>query len=130
MSGKGPDLESIITREQKEEIVKSAIVKASDGELTGDEFSVRYDRRYAHIFSAVRDPRQKDGEIEVTFSISPFSYTETFFQNAASEAARAVHDILNKRIDVGMQPRPSQQEVKCLCCGARSRVVNKPRHHA
>ena len=121
----GPDLEKLLSSEQKAEVVRSAIVKASDGELDGSEFSVRYDRRYAFIFEAVltRTEREDRPDVSLTFSISPVSAPPTFFQNSAREAARAILDILHRRITCTVKPRPSDVEIVCPCCAATVRVV-------
>lgn len=121
------DVEALLTSEQKAEIVKAAILRHAEEELTGAEFHVKYDRRYASIFSATRvaneDDRPARALVEVVFSISPVNYSmDTFFQNAAREAARAIIDILNLQITAANQPRPSN-EVKCPCCEATIRVV-------
>lgn len=117
------DTEALLNSSQKAEIVKAAILRHAEGELAGPEFRVVYDRRYGSIFAASRIRNEGEPLVKVTFSISPVKLSmDTFFQNAAREAAQAVIDILERRVTAATKPKPSQ-EVTCPCCQAKVRIV-------
>lgn len=125
---KGADLERMMTREQKQEICKAAIIRVSEGRLDGHEFSVDYDRRFGSLFSATLHKTDDNDErfVKVIFSTRlPVGNNSERFETVAEEAAQAVIDIREKSIEAVTAHKAVHPVVTCPCCDARVMIMLK-----